>query len=78
MPDFETPELARAFALVSEGSCPHDHGPLRRDRDCGWCETCKAGWSIVGKECRIHADLNRGTEITWGEQGWRWYPPLVN
>lgn len=58
VPDFETDELRKRYALVVEGQCPYGCGELERREIAGlvgpvavgWCTTSEMGWSIRGDE----------------------------
>lgn len=52
------------FAKVLEGACPHGHGPLERRDECGWCSTCRLGYSVRGR-------------TVWIEGAGRVYVPAV-
>jgi hypothetical protein len=45
------------YSAIREGLCPRGHGPLERREDCGYCETCGAGYSTRPGEATVHLDF---------------------
>lgn len=36
------------YRSILEGVCPHCGRVLKREVDCGWCESCDVGWRFEG------------------------------
>lgn len=42
------------LAAIAEGLCPKHGTALDRRDDCGWCDACGTGWSLVGDTIGVH------------------------
>lgn len=71
-------DIPTAIATISEGHCPHGHGPLNRDHHnshtawcnrCAWCSTCDAGWGVSRDDIGPYLERHRSMSpaITWIE-----------